>query len=311
MHIVLLCATRRGLRFLEKLRQLCPDDDITVFSFIEDPCEPKYFDDIRQFAEGHSARFVESKNVSKHWKSICPIDLVFMVNWRYLVPIEMLQPVRLETVVLHDSLLPNYRGFSPTVWALINGEDYCGATMLCAAESVDSGDIIDQVRVKIGPEETIADVTEKVTTAYLTMLEQNLPLLKAGSATRKPQDHSLATYTCKRVPEDNLIDWREPAQSTFNLVRAVTHPYPGAYTFYRGAKLIIWSAQANPVIRRYVGVIPGRVIEIRPNEGVVVLTGEGTLFIRTVQIGDEPETCAADVIKSIATTLGSHGAIER
>src|SRR5260370_19595720 len=255
MHIVLLCATRRGLRFLEKLRQLCPDDDITVFSFTEDPWEPKYLDDIREFAEGHNARFVESKNVSGHWESVCPIDLAFMVNWRYLIPIALLHRVRFGAILLHDSLLPTYRGFSPTVWALINGEDYCGATMLYAAESVDSGDVIDQVRVEIESEETIADVMERITAAYLMMLEQNLSLLKVGSATRKPQDHSLATYSCKRWPEDNLIDWRQPAQLIFDLIRAVTHPYPGAYTLYRGVRMKIWSARPYPVIMRYVGAI--------------------------------------------------------
>ena len=176
--------------------------------------------------------------------------------------------------------------------------------MLYAAEGVDTGDIVDQIRVKIEPDKTIADVMEKITAAYLTMLERNLPLLKAGRAPRRPQDHSLATYTCKRMPDDNLIDWQQPTQVIFNLIRAVTHPYPGAYTSYRGAKMTIWSARPHPIVRRYVGVIPGRVIEIWPNEGVVVSTGDGTLLIRTVQIEDRPKVCAADVIKSITTQLG-------
>jgi methionyl-tRNA formyltransferase len=292
------------LRFLEKLAGLCPADDLTVFSFPEAGREPRYLDDIRHFAEEHDLRFFETADVTQDWVSLDPVDLVFMVHWRYLVPVQFLDRARLGSVVFHDSLLPVYRGFSPTVWAIVNGEECCGATMLYAVESVDAGDIIDQVPVTIGAEDTIADVMERVTLTYLTMLEQNLPLLKAGCAPRQVQDHSLATFTCKRVPDDNLIDWRQPARAIFNLVRAVTHPYPGAYTFYRGVKVTIWSAQLNPISRHYVGLVPGGVVEVRPGEGIVVLTGDGSLLIRTIQVEGAPAACAADVVKSIAARLG-------
>ena len=307
MHIVLFCATQRGLKFLRHLRRLCPEDELTVVSFPEESWEPPFLDDMRAYAAECGAAFIESKNVNADrcaplWER--PVDLFFMVSWRYLLPMALLGRARLAAVVLHDSLLPAYRGFSPTVWAIINGERECGATMIHAAAEVDAGNIIDQERVSIGPDEVIAEVMEKITSVYLRLLERNIGGLKSGKAPRTPQDQRLATFTCKRVPADNLIDWNRPLGQIYNLVRAVTHPYPGAFTFYRGKKLSVWSARPDPAARRYVGSIPGRVVEIRPGEGVVVLTADGPLLLETVQVEGEPETCAADLIRSISAQLG-------
>lgn len=307
MHIVLLCATQRGLRVLRRLRELCPDDALTVFSFREEPWEPPYLEEIRGFTEARGARFFETKNVSSpRWAGVWreSIDLVFMVHWRYLVSLALLRAVRRASVVFHDSLLPAYRGFSPTGWAMINGETRGGVSMIHIAEQVDAGDIIDQWQTPIGPLETIADVFPRITEGYLQLLEQNLPLLKEGRAPRRPQDHSRATYTCKRVPEDNRIVWSEPTSVIWNLMRAVTRPYTGAYTRYEGKRLTVWSAQPLPTRRLYVGRIPGRVVEVLPGEGVVVLTGDGLILLRTVQLEDGPDICAADLIKSITVRLG-------
>lgn len=307
MHIILLGATHRGFRFLQKLRVLCKDDRLTVFSFREDPWEPEYLDQIRGFAEENHAQFFETRNVAAEtfapvWND--PVDIVFIVSWRYLLPKDLMNRARVAAVVFHDSLLPEYRGFSPAVWAMLNGEERCGVTMFYLEEDVDSGDVIAQEELTIAPEETIADLTEKITRVYLRLLENNINALKSGQAPRYPQDQSRASYTCKRLPEDNLISWQQKTSQIHNLIRAVTHPYPGAYTFYRGSKMTIWSAQPNPVTRRYVGSVPGRVIEVRSGEGVVVLTGDGTLLVQTVQLEDEMEVCAADIIKSITAKLG-------
>src|SRR5262249_4797663 len=222
MHITLLCATHRGLRFLKKLRELCPEDQITVFTFREEPWEPKYLDEIKDFASAHGVGFFEGRNVAadkfaSFWEN--PIDLIFVVSWRYLLPMSLMTRARLGSVVFHDSLLPAYRGFAPTVWAIINGEQRCGVTAFHIAEALEPRDVISQVPATIEPEDTIAEVMTKVTSAYLSALEENLPALKEGLAPRSPQDHRNATYTCKRTPEDNLIDWRQSARQIFNLIR--------------------------------------------------------------------------------------------
>lgn len=307
MRIALLCATQRGYRFLNKLSQLRPKDDIIVFSFREEPWEPPFIDAIRSFSKDRGYRFFESRKVNssrfaEFWDNEV-IDLMLVVSWRYLIPPEIYQRPRLGTFVFHDSLLPKYRGFAPTVWAIINGSDHTGVTLFEIAEKVDSGDIIDQERVDIGVEDTIAIVMDKVTLVYLKILERNLNKLLSNTAPRTPQDHSMATYTCKRQPEDNRIDWNSSADEIYNLIRAVSQPYPGAFTYLEDKKLYIWSAKHITELK-YVGSIPGRITKVIPEVGSVVLTGDGPLLITQVQPEHEEIQCAAEVLDNINLTLG-------
>ena len=306
-RIAVLCATRRGIQFVERLTQLAPDAALTVFSFREEPHEPPFFDALQALAEAHGQFFEARKVGAEQWASFwrdTPPDLMFMVSWRYLVPPSIYHRARLGTYVFHDSLLPEYRGFSPTVWAILNGEDHTGVTLFEIAEGVDNGPIIAQRRIPIGPDDSIADVLPRVTDAYLDVLTEHLPALLAGTAPRMAQDHTQATYTCRRLPEDNRMDWSRPAAEIHNLIRAVTAPYPGAYTTLGGKPLRVWSAWRMPEYSRFVGVVPGRVVEILPGVGSVVLTGNGTLLVKDVQLADGPRQNAADVLNRLSHTLG-------
>lgn len=307
MRIALLCATRRGHRFLQRLTELRPGVDLAVFSFAEEDHEPPFLQDIRASTLAAGGDFFETRDVgSPRWASYwetTPVDLMLAVNWRYMIPPAVYRRPRSSTFVFHDSLLPAYRGFAPTVWAIVNGEDHTGATVFEIAEEVDSGEIVDQQRVPIGPNETIATVIERVTHAYLRLLDDNLGRLLDGSAPRHPQDHSRASYTCKRLPEDNRIDWSVSTREIHNLIRAVSHPYSGAFCNLQGRTLQVWAAEPLTGHRRYVGRVPGRVVEVRPGQGTVVLTGDGAMLLRDVQLGGEPIACASDVLTSPKQTL--------
>ena len=308
MRIGVCCATRRGYRFIERLTQLASGLTFTVFSFREEEGEPPFFDDIRSLTHEHGGCFYEVRNIGHPlyadlWAAES-IDLLFAVSWRYLIPQKIYLSPRLGSFVFHDSYLPDYRGFSPTVWAIINGEDHTGVTLFAMAEECDAGDIVDQERVSIDPDETIATVIERVTSIYLTLLERNLQALMTGTTLRTPQDHSLATYTCKRLATDNLINWSSDTTTIYNLIRAVTHPYQGAYTFFAGARLRIWTSERDASGYTYIGRIPGRVLDIRPGIGVVVATGDGSLLITRVQKDDGDVVCASHLITSLSATLG-------
>jgi methionyl-tRNA formyltransferase len=308
MRIVTLCATQRGYRFIEKLAELVPQSELVVFSFREEPWEPPYLDDIRKLTLAKGGQFFETRRVGsskwvQFWES-SPTDLLFAVSWRFMVPATVYDRARLGAFVFHDSMLPEYRGFSPTVWSIINGEDHTGVTLFEIAEGVDEGDIIAQKRVPIGADDSIADVLEHVTQTYLDLLEQNLGNLINGNAPRRPQDHSRATYTSKRLPEDNQIEWTASTKSIYNLIRAVSVPYPGAFTYLSGEKIRIWSAVRMSSNRDYVGRIAGRIVEVRPGEGSVVLTGDSSLLLTKVQMEGGEVTCATNILKSLSQTLG-------
>lgn len=309
MRVALLCATHRGYRCLQKLIELLPKGSLYVFSFQEEPWEPPFLNDIRSLALSAGGEFFETNQVggprlASFWEST-PLDLILVVSWRYLIPSNVYLRPRAGAFVLHDSLLPEYRGFAPTPWAIINGETQTGATLFEISKGVDSGDIVDQKSIPIGPDSTISEVMERVTQTYVEMLESNLNGLLDGTARRVPQDNSRATFTCKRSPLDNEIDWSWPTDRIYNLIRACSEPYPGAFTYSGGKRLTIWTAARLNNARPYVGRIPGRVVETHPGEGVIVLTGDGSLMLKRIQNESSAPVCAADLLKRLGETLGS------
>lgn len=306
MHIVILCATDRGIQFAQHVFKIGAGHDFTVFSFPETPWEPKYFDDLRQLVDGHGHRFHQARNVAHpKWKAFWsdPVDLLLMVSWRYLVPSSIYRRARLGAYVFHDSLLPKYRGFAPTVWAMINGESETGVTLFEVTDEVDAGDIVDQRAVAIGFTDRIADVVGRVTGTYLQVIEDNWRCLLSGNAQLRPQNHAEATYTCKWTPADAHVDWRKSSKAIYNLVRATSHPYPGAYTSVDGRKLTVWSAELPRETRRYVSSAPGRIARIEPGRGATVLTGDGSILLKDVQLENEPMTNAAAILNSPSLTL--------
>ena len=308
MHIVLLCATNRGYRFAQKLFHIGRSHRFTVLSFRETPWEPPYIADIRTLTEAHGHRFVEARNVGRpslnaFWQNT-PIDLMFMVSWRYLVPAEVFSRARLGSYVFRDSLLPKYRGFAPTVWSIINGETETGVTLFRTAADMDAGEIVEQRRIAIAATDTIADVMERVTVTYLDVAEQTFARLLDGSATSYPQNHEDATYTCKWTPADSFIDWGKSARAIFNLFRATGWPYPGAYTYLEGRKLVIWSAELPKRPRTYVSQAPCRVVESTADCGATVMTGDGLIRLRSLQFNGEPVVNAGRILNSPSQTLG-------
>jgi methionyl-tRNA formyltransferase len=289
------------------LRALEPDADVVVFSFREESHEPPFLDDIRSFAQEARMEFVEARQVGAPaivgvWERE-PLDLLLAVNWRYVVPPAVFTRARRGAFVFHDSLLPRYRGFSPTVWAMVNGEASTGATMLHMAENYDAGDIVDQDAVAISGDDTIASVMGRVTQLYDTLLRRNLAAIKNGTASRHAQDHSSATYACKRLPEDNEVQWTLGTTAIHNLIRAVTKPYPGAFTTLDGRRVRVWSARPLDDAPAYAGRVPGRVVGVS-DQGAMVLTGDGTLLVR--ELGEDGETpmAASMLLNRLGQTLG-------
>lgn len=167
-------------------------------------------------------------------------DLIFSFYFRHLLPDDLLAIPRRGAYNLHGSLLPKYRGRAPVNWAVANGENETGATLHVMSRKADAGDIVDQEPVPIGPDETAYEVQKRVTQAGVRILERRLPELGAGTAPRRKQDDAQASTFGRRKPEDGRIDWTRPAHQVHDLVRAVAHPYPGAFTDVFGGKTLVW-----------------------------------------------------------------------
>ena len=181
---------------------------------------------------------------------------------------------RLGAWNIHGSLLPRYRGRAPINWAILHGESRIGMTLHRMVKNADAGDVVDQEGVAIGPRDSAEVAFRKVMPCARIVLERQIDALLAGTAKEAPQDESQVTYFGGRTPEDGRINWTQTSAQIFNLIRAVTDPYPGAFTDIGDARLMVWWAE--PVSVATVGRRgkPGEVLSVNPT---VIATADGSL----------------------------------
>jgi methionyl-tRNA formyltransferase len=254
---------------------------VAVFTHEDKPGENLWFRSVAALAREHAIPVFAPDSLKppeweEHIRNLKP-DILFSFYYRKLIPPRLLELAPLGALNLHGSLLPKYRGRAPVNWAVLNGETKTGATLHHMVERADAGDIVDQEPVVIGPEETAFEVMQKVQAAALTVLDRQLPAVLAGRAPHHAQDEHQATYFSGRKPEDGRIDWHTPAVRIFNLVRAVTRPFPGAFTDCGDARLMIWWAKplsSSPETGET--TVPGQVVSLDP---IIVATGNGVLRI--------------------------------
>lgn len=306
MKIFLFLGSRRGHAVLKKLvsakANICG-----ILCLIEDAHEDQYHPKVTDIAKENNIPIFYTNDVKPSgyadvMRKVQP-DIAFAIGWRYLIMKEAYTVPAKGTLIIHDSLLPKYRGFAPMNWAIINGETKTGVTLFHIADGVDSGDIIDQLATDITLQDTAKTVDEKIIKLYEDIIVNNLPGLASGSTKAVPQDEAQATYTCKRTPEDGAINWNLSALQIYNFVRGLTHPFPGAYTVLNGKRILIWAAELPEHKEIYAGNVPGRVIAKR-NGGIEVLTGNGVLRLTRVQYLEEAEMNATDIAISVKDTFG-------
>lgn len=281
---VIVCAYHNvGYRCLEELLRQGADVRM-VFTHEDSPTEEIWFQSVRELAERTgipclTSDINEPANVATV-REITP-DFIFSFYYRNMIRPEVLAIPRLGALNLHGSWLPRYRGRVPVNWSVINGETETGATLHHMVEKPDAGDIVDREKVPIAFTDTALDVFTRVTEAAVTIMARSYPLLVAETAPRIPMNLGEGSYFGGRRPADGLIDWSRPAVAIYNLVRGVTHPYPGAFTWLDGKKVVVWSAWPLDG-----NAEPGVVVSEAP---LRVGTGEGLLEIRSLQVegGDE------------------------
>lgn len=262
-----------------------------IFTHEDSPTEEIWFESVRELAEKNGIPYLTTDiNLPENVELVRETapDFILSFYYRNMIKPELLEIPRQGALNLHGSYLPKYRGRVPVNWVVINGETETGATLHYMVEKPDAGDIVDQEKVAIGFSDTALDVFAKVTDAAVTVISRAWPLLREGKAARLPMNLAEGGYCGGRRPADGQIDWTKTAVQIYNLIRGVTHPYPGAFTCLDGKKVVIW--QALPV--KGSGE-PGRVVAQNP---LLVGTAEGLLEIRVLQIEGEQECTAADFI---------------
>ena len=229
-------------------------------------------------------------------------DCVVVSSYNRLLPPKL--TAQCPFINVHYAPLPRYRGRANVNWALINGESWAAITIHTVVPELDAGNILFQQCIPIRDTDTITALYEKLNDIQRQHLAGTIVHFLYGYE-GIPQDNREATYGCSRVPEDGEIDWTASTSKICDLVRALVAPFPGAYTYLHGKRLMVWKARPVDNPPYYAGRIPGRIIRTSRTEGYVeVLTGDGILRILEVQFQGESPTAAANVIKSVRETLG-------
>jgi len=311
MNILLYSGKYEGYQMLRRLIDLKKSPAYLFILKGSSPWEEEWSHKIAGLARENGIDFslgvsMNSEKVRKIIRSHKPC-VFFFSNCRQLLDRNTIELIDFP-VNFHNSLLPAYRGFAPNTWPIINGETYTGTTMLrIVPGTVDSGPILAQKRIAIREGDTGWSLEKCLAELNVRLMEEHLPALLSGRIRTRKQDEKKATYACKRIPDDGLIDWAWPVERIFNLVRALTRPYPGAFTFLCGRRLFIWEAKIDKKAPVYVGRIPGAVTGIGQSR-VAVLTGDGVCRIGLVQLEGEEARPAAEVLDSLNIRLGEKNA---
>jgi methionyl-tRNA formyltransferase len=227
-------------------------------------------------------------------------DIFVVAAYGQILPVSILEKPKYGCINIHGSLLPKYRGAAPIQWALIDGEESSGVTIMYMAEGLDCGDMLLKKEIPIESEDTYGTLYDKISELGATAVLEAMELIENGTAKPEKQDDNKSTYAKKIVKEMGLIDWSKTSREINNLVRGF-NPMPVAHTTYNGEVFKIWSVA--PVEGDYVGEC-GEIVEVNPKRGFTVKTGDGAVLVREMQAKGGKRMTSADYMRGHAVEKG-------
>ena len=223
-----------------------------VVTHADDPHENIWFGSVAALCQERGIPYVQPEasdllELLPQFKKIAP-DYIFSFYYRYMITSDILATAGIAALNMHGSLLPKYRGRAPVNWAILHGETKTGASLHIMEAKPDAGDIVGQVAVPIDPDEDATAVFAKVSNAAIEVMQAALPELLQGRVPRTPNVLANGSYFGGRKPEDGRIHWNQSAKQVHDLIRAVAPPYPGAFTDWQGARMVIAKSKLNPLL---------------------------------------------------------------
>jgi UDP-4-amino-4-deoxy-L-arabinose formyltransferase/UDP-glucuronic acid dehydrogenase (UDP-4-keto-hexauronic acid decarboxylating) len=251
---------------------------VAVFTHRDHPQETIWFDSVAELAAENLLPVFAPEDINHPlWtekiKELNP-DILFSFYYRKIIQRQILEIPKAGCLNLHGSLLPKYRGRAPINWVLVNGEQETGVTLHYMTPRPDDGDIVAQKKIVIRDDDTAFTLHQKVAQVSEILLDEILPQIKNGTAPRIPQDHSQATYFGGRRPADGEIQWFKTAREVRNLVRAVTKPFPGAFSFVGEKKCLFWQVRETGL--ETMSLLPGTIVSTEP---LTIATGQDAIVV--------------------------------
>lgn len=253
-----------------------------VFTHVDNPNENIWFESVADLCTRENIPVYAPEDVNHPiWEekiqTIAP-DILFSFYYRHLLGKTILDTPPNGCFNLHGSKLPEYRGRCPINWVLVNGETSTGITLHCMTPRPDDGDIVAQIQIEISDDDTAYSLHNKAAASVPQLLNTALPLIKEGNPPRIKQDPSISSYFGKRTPKDGEIHWNSSSTTIRNLIRAVTRPYPGAFSFAGNRKLTFWDVSEKKGCHEFP---PGTVISSSPFE---IACANGSVIVNSGRI---------------------------
>ncbi|AEB09527.1 methionyl-tRNA formyltransferase [Desulfobacca acetoxidans] len=244
-------------------------------------------------------RRMKDPEAYEQMKKLAP-DLAVLAFVTDIVPGRVLALPRLGSICYHPSILPRHRGASAINWAVIHGDSQTGLTIFWVDEGIDTGDILLQKEVDLGPDETTGAVYfNKLYPLGVEALAEAVDLIAAGKAPRIPQDHSLATYEPPCDERVAGLNWDQPGRAVYNFIRGCD-PQPGATTTFRGETVKFFNASYAPQDH---DALPGEILEVTP-KGLKVAVKGGAVIIARLRAKDLGKVKAEEFIQSQDPRVG-------
>lgn len=222
-------------------------------------------------------------------------DGIVTAAFGQFLPTKLLDSVDFA-VNVHASLLPKYRGGAPIHYAIINGEEEAGVTIMEMVKKMDAGDMIAKASTPITDDDNVGTMFEKLAVIGRDLLLRTLPDYIAGNIKPEPQDESKATFSPNITPEEERIDWNKSARDVFNHIRGL-YPWPVAHTLLDGKRFKIYEATLAEGHGK-----PGEIIE-KGKKSLVVATGDGVISLKTVQPAGKPRMSVVDFLNGVGRKL--------
>lgn len=282
-----------GVKFSYELLECLLNNGIkpsVVFSY--DESKRKFYSDFCSFdklVKSFDLKHIKVNNINDQqnieiFKKIKP-DLILVLGWSQLLNNEIIQIPKFGVIGSHPTELPKYRGRSPIPWTILKGLKKSALTFFYITEGIDNGDILDQKTFTISLDDDATSLYKKITDLGKKMLIENIKKFQNGKLIRiKQNPKDFLEYWSKRKPEDGKINWNKTNEEINKLIRATTHPYPGAYTTFKNSKLIIWKAICSN--EQSSGI--GKILQVDKTT-IKIGTGDGIIILKLVSFNNNKE----------------------
>lgn len=255
----------------------------------------------------HQPGKIRAPEVQAQIQTLAP-EVIAIIAYGQIIPERLLAIPRLGWINLHASLLPKYRGAAPVHWAIANGEKLTGNTTMRIDAGMDTGELLLQQELVIGPDETAPELMERLAIAGADLMVKTLRGLQEGKLNSRPQAHEAASYAPILKREDGRIEWERTAEEIYNRIRGFA-PWPGAYTEFRGQTCHLWGhpfeTEGGPVYKEVSAGTPGTIVQVGGQ--LHVLCGAATeMEITHVKLEGRKSITASEFANGAHLQAGEH-----